>query len=188
MKLTNEELMAVVMGCRDELRRIGIDTPDVKMGRSLRSTRTYGRCVYRRLCGRTYEFSIDLNVKLYDGSCDSDIPLRNTIIHELLHTVVPLDKHGSDWKALATKVNYYYSQYNITRTNDYSKYGLNIEKVVKIESCYILQCNKCGRKFVRQRCSKSIKNYRNFHCGACKGSLSLIQTPVGKEILSARNV
>lgn len=181
MKLTHAELKVVVDECRDELKQIGIDVPFAVVGAPYKSTRSYGKCTYHRRQRGLVNLTIRFNEKLYDGTCESDIPLRNTIIHELLHCVNPYDKHGKEWKALAAKVNYYYPKYEISRQNDYSKYGLEISKT---ENCYVLQCKNCGRKFFRQRFSKVVKNYRYCHCGACKGDLELIQVPKGKEILS----
>lgn len=183
MKITDVELKVVVDECREELKKIGIDVPDAMVGPSYRSTRSYGKCTYHRSRRGSGSLVIRFNEKLYDGTCKSDLPLRNTIIHELLHCVDPSDQHGKVWKALAAKVNRYYPKYDIARMNDYSKYGLDISKPIKIEKCYVLQCKKCGRKFIRQRYCKVVRNCYDFRCGACKGDLALIQTPNHVQIL-----
>lgn len=64
---------------------------------------------------------------------DTDIDgLKNTIIHELLHTCKGCMKHTGEWKQLAEKVNRYYG-YNIKRCDSADEKGISEEQKEKIQ-------------------------------------------------------
>lgn len=183
--MNTNELMVVIEECREELKKIGIEVPDAKF-ESMKSKAKWGECQCRRV-NRQYSFKIRLNVKLFDGSCESLIPLKSTIIHEMLHAAAPFANHGHEWKRLAHKVNSYYPMYHIQRTDSYKQYGLTIDDGIAREKLYIVKCQKCGKEYTRQRFSKLIAKTRYFRCGICHGELKLVQTPVGVNVMTVAN-
>lgn len=95
-----------------ELENIGIKCGNViKIDVNTRSKKCWGQC---RKIGNNY--IIEVNQILLREDTDID-GLKNTIIHELLHTCKGCMKHTGEWKQLAEKVNRYYG-YNIKRFVD----------------------------------------------------------------------
>lgn len=177
--LTQMEIEGIVEECREELKAIGIETPVVKVA-TMRSTKMWGECrTKRNYYTKKIDSTVRLNKVLCDGEESHKLPLKNTIIHELLHAVVPFAKHGADWKRLANKVNRNYPRYKIQRCSCYADYGLDITRQVERENLYIIRCEKCGGEIKRQRYCKLIAYTSHYRCGKCGGTLDLVQTPEG---------
>ena len=182
--LTQMEIEGIVNECRDELKAIGINTPVVKVS-TMRSTKMWGQCRSKRnYYSKKISSEIRLNKVLCDGDESHEFPLKNTIVHELLHAAAPFSKHGADWKYLADKVNRKYPKYKIKRCDDYTDYGLDITRKVERENLYIIKCEKCGQEVKRQRLCKTITHLNNYRCGKCGGDLRLAQTPEGIDVWS----
>lgn len=178
------EIEKIVNDCRDELATIGITTPAVKVS-TMRSTECWGECVLKanKRTKEVLSAEIRLNKVLCDGKTEHEHPLKNTIIHELLHSATPFASHGRAWKELASKVNNTLA-YNVTVRSNYHDYGLSIHKEVKREKLYIVRCEKCGQEVKRQRLCKTITHLNNYRCGKCGGDLRLAQTPEGIDVWS----
>lgn len=179
------ELKNVFEECREELKAIGIDTAEGIPVLPMKSTRKWGECKWKREFRRT-RTQIRLNVKLYDGTTDSLVPLKNTIIHELLHSVVPYAKHGYEWKRLAEKVNRHYPQYHIQRCNNFDEYSLNIRKKIEPSNLYIVKCKGCERNWTYQRYCKTIKYLSRCKCPNCGNQVYLAQIPERIQVLSVK--
>lgn len=181
------ELMNVFEECREELMAIGIDTMEGIVVSSMKSTVKWGECKWKRT-NRTTRIEIRLNVKLYDGTTDSLLPLKNTIIHELLHSVVPYAKHGYDWQRLADKVKQNYPQYDIKRATSSKEFGIDLGGKIKQPSdLYVVRCEKCGKVIkTYQRFSKTLKNLSHYKHSTDGGNVYLAQTPKGIQVLSVK--
>ena len=121
-----------------------------------RNKRTLGRC--HRNLGSTY-FTIYLNPKMYDMS---EKLIKETLIHELIHTAERCFDHKYMFQAYANKVSRILG-YNIETkcTSDEWQQA----KTYK----YKLTCVKCGEVYYRNRITKA---YRNLYaCGKCRGNL-----------------
>ena len=178
------EIEKIVNDGRDELATIGITTPDAKVS-TMRSTECWGKCILKanKRTKEVLSAEIRLNKVLCDGKAEHSYPLRNTIVHELLHSATPFANHGRAWKELASKVNNALS-YSITVNSDYRDYGLSIRKEIKKEKLYIIRCEKCGQEIKRQRLCKTITHLNKYSCGKCGGNLRLAQTPEGTDVWS----
>ena len=138
--------------CKDELKKINIPfSNDIDLD-VMTSKRSWGTCILHRLDNN---FTIKINIKLLDDNVP-DIPAKNTIIHELLHTCPNCMKHTGEWKEYANKVNCYYSQYNIKRTNSSEEYEVKIKPVTYN---YLFKCDKCGKEIGYQRNSSKFVQY-----------------------------
>lgn len=161
-----KDVEKIYVECCNELRTIGIDPPPVqKVTVNKRATTRWGQA--RRKSG---VLSINISDVLLQDNVD-DFPVRNTMMHEILHTCDMRDNHGSHWQSMAHKVNRELG-YKISRCSNYSDYGIEPKEV---EAKYILKCNNCGLEYKRSKKTKAIQNYQNYQCGKCKGSLSLIK-------------
>lgn len=145
-----------------EVRAAGIEPgeilPIVKLNRS---TRSYGRC---HKVGNAFEIALS---KYFLDNPPED--LKNTLVHEVLHTVTGCFNHGSKWKSLAAKMNRIYG-YNIQRTTPDI---MQSEEAQAIKKQYIINCLQCNQIIYRQRRSKLVTNTNNFRCGRCGGKLEL---------------
>lgn len=118
--------------------------------------------------------TININYMLLDESvCESDFGLRNTLIHELLHTVDGCKGHKGKWEELANKVNANYG-YGIKRCSTDEEKGVITKKETVYKKPvynYKLICNECGHIYGRQKMCKVIKYPERFRCGYCNGTL-----------------
>lgn len=92
---------------------------------------------------------------------------KQTIIHELIHTIPGCKGHDKTWKYYGDKASKLFNV-DITRTTDTKNYNIEKEKPK-----YILKCKTCGEEYGYYRMSKAIKNYEMYKCN-CSGSLELI--------------
>jgi len=163
--------------CMNELDKINIPySKKVYFTTNSRAKRRWGRCEKHRDC-----YEIQINSLLLDER-NSLNGLKNTIIHELLHTISGCMNHGDKWQNFAEKVNHVY-KYGISRCNSYEEKGIcnevideiNRETSLKLEKqpTYIIRCEKCGHEYVRHKLTKSITNTSGYRCGVpgCNGHL-----------------
>lgn len=115
------------------------------------------------------DFRISISARLLQDSV-SDQAAKNTIMHELLHTVKGCYGHKGKWKDLALTVNRLLPQYTIKRTTSAEEKGLeSIRK--KRTNRYAVKCEHCGKEFCREKMSKLIQHPEKFRCGICGNSL-----------------
>ena len=89
-----------------------------------------------------------------------DWPLRDTMLHEILHCVEGCRGHTGKWARLAAKCNAQLDAHIKTRTD--------FDGLIEAEPPrYMIQCTRCGQTFGRDRVSKLVRHpedYR-FRCG-----------------------
>lgn len=127
-----------------------------------RAIKRFGQC--RRL-GNNY-FEININKKFAQHCKIEDV--KNTIVHEILHSLPNGMSHKGAWLMYANKINTLLPHYHITRTNSYEEYAKT-----KPEAKYIVYCPHCGKEWKRYRKSEMVNNIlkgnsRKFHCPDCK--------------------
>lgn len=110
-------------------------------------------------------FVIEINTELLQDSV-SDLATKNTIIHEILHTVDGCMNHGDKWQWCAARMNKY--GYNIKRTTSAAEKG--IEQTYK----YVVKCQGCGATAKYNRAGKVIQHPENYRCGKCGGELKVL--------------
>ena len=161
------DINAVAKECMKMLDDIGIKYGNVVEFRvNTKAVRRWGQCKAVR-----GGYSININATLLDEKNDIN-GLKNTILHELLHTCNGCMNHGSKWKALANKVNYAYG-YKIKRLSDANEKGV-IEDT-RPEYKYEIQCEDCGKSYKRSKMSKIIQHPEQYRCGCCHGKLKRIK-------------
>lgn len=109
------DLYKVATECMYELDLLGIPYAEIPKERWTVNTRAKSRLGQARK--RNGEYSINISADILHDKYPLEF-LKNTVIHELLHTCKGCMNHGEKWKAYAEKVN--------------AKYGYNIERCVSM--------------------------------------------------------
>lgn len=163
-----KDLQQLARECLAELESIGISCGRISRWTvNTRAKTRWGMC--KKLSDGTFEIEIAA-VLLRDEV--SDLAAKNTVIHELLHTVPGCSDHGSRWKALATAVNEKLPGYAIRRTTSFAEKGLTGEQKKPVYR-YILRCSQCGRQILRQKRSAVVEHPERYRC-SCGGRLILL--------------
>lgn len=172
--------------CVNDMKAIGIDVPVIKEFKvNTRAKSRYGQCAYN---SRTKTYVIEICSDLLDEECNV-MALRETIFHEIIHTLPNCMNHGSEFKKYAEKVNNFYKT-NITRcSTPEEKYGYTYAKKVaennkksKSYNEYQLYCPNCDRIRASKMSMRAPKWYAHperFTCSTCKGNLERVGiTPI----------
>lgn len=154
-------LEKIAVECMEELDKLQIPYREVeKFVVNTRAKSRWGRCQ----TSNTGKFIISISDRLLmeDASMNG---LKNTIIHELLHTCVGCMNHKAKWKFYAEKVNRAYG-YDIKRTSTADEKGVKeVIRKRKVNHKYV--CEKCGQTVTRER-DRGFEN--KYHCGICGGN------------------
>lgn len=169
-----KDLQKYFRECLDELDAIEIPYGNiVEVTVNYRAKTRWGQC---KKIGNQYKININSDL-LHDDA--SDKGLKETIIHEILHTCPKCMCHTGEWKRLAVLVNDCYG-YNVKRCNDASDKGMdefykNHKEIAmakqnkRMEYKYEFRCAGCGQVIRRKKESKFTKYYTNYRCGICHG-------------------
>lgn len=163
-KMPQAECDALMARLWGELRALGIPvSPNILPGVRVnsRAKRRLGCCY-----GQQGVYTIEVAARLLD---DARL-LRETLLHELLHTCPGCRNHGEKWKRYAAVVN--------------QNMGTDIQRTVRLEEepvalrreevKYILRCEACGKEIKRMRLCKVVKSPWRYRC-LCGGKLKRIQ-------------
>ena len=165
-----KDLRKLAAECEADLLSIGIQPGKVNAWTvNTRAKSRWGLC--RQVAPGEYVISIS-NRLLQDNV--SDQAAKNTVAHELLHTVQGCLSHKGKWKELAAKLNRLLPQYSIKRTTSCAEKGLPDERK-KTTNRYAVRCIHCGNEFYREKESKLIQHPEKFRCGACGHRLERIR-------------
>lgn len=156
------DLQKLYRQCLQELADLGITCGPVRqLVVDGRAKRAWGTC--RR--NPDGSFRIAINPKLLS----EDVPLaslKETLLHELLHTASPGAGHTGLWKKLADRVNANLGTH-IRRTASWAEQGLDAQKDATIRYRYV--CTGCGSLLVRFRACAFTKHPNRYRCGNCGG-------------------
>lgn len=127
-----------------------------------RAIKRFGQC--KRKGFNCFEININ---KIFAQHCKIE-DVKNTIVHEILHSLPNGMTHKGAWARYANQVNYMLPHYHITRTNSYKGYA-----EAKPDAKYIMYCPDCGREWKRYKKTDMITNIlkgnsRGYHCPDCK--------------------
>lgn len=162
-------LEEIFLECESELLSIGIVCGRVdKITVNTRAKSRFGLC---KKVGKD-SFEISIAAALLEESSELSC-LKNTIVHELLHTVEGCFNHKGKWKLLAKKVNTELEGYDVKRVASFEENGVKLRKADP-QFKYCLKCESCGAEIYRQRESKAVKNYKRYRCAKCGGRLTRI--------------
>ena len=152
--------------CMKELDSVGVKYGSIKkFVVNTRATSRWGNCSGNKVNG----FTIQISAVLLD-ECNDEIGLKNTIIHELLHSCDGCMNHGPEWKKLADRVNCLLG-YNIKRCSSASEKGVVEDHRLDNKHQYVIVCEKCGCAYTRQRFCRLVEHPEQFRCGRCRGNL-----------------
>ena len=136
-----------------------------------RAKKRWGQC--KRLSDGT--FTINISSRLLDDGVELQAA-KNTMTHEILHTISGCFNHGDEWKCAAEIINTMYPEYNVKRTTSASEKGLEPVGRIRHEDYKIaLVCTECQHRYFYKRECKATKNYTNYRCCFCKGKLEVIK-------------
>lgn len=128
-----------------------------------RAVKRYGQC--KRKAYNYFEININ---KTFAEHCKIE-DVKNTIVHEILHSLPNGGGHKGKWLQYAYKVNRLLPHYHITRTNSYEGYAEN-----KPTPKYVVYCPHCeGKQWNYYKAGEVVKNLlgnnsRGYHCPHCK--------------------
>lgn len=161
----NIYLNSVAKICQKELDALNIPyAKDITFSVNTRAKSRWGQCKHNKV---TDTYSINIAEVLCDPANVKG--LKNTIIHELLHSTPNGMSHTGEWKRYAAMVNRHYG-YNIKRCSSSDEKGCELPKAPK-EYKYIFQCEYCGHIYKRQRKPKWYDRIEQVTCGGCGGHL-----------------
>ncbi|MBR5315815.1 MAG: SprT-like domain-containing protein [Firmicutes bacterium] len=156
------------------LRKLGIPvsgdiSPDIRWSKA---TSWYGQCQKNKVCrGKVYKFQISISEYHLQSS---EKAIRNTLVHELLHTCPGCFNHGAKWKAYANLVKntlgYQVIRCGGDKEQDAALEQARKEKRAGYQTRYLLVCTKCGREFERFRKSNLVLHPENYRC-KCGGTI-----------------
>lgn len=163
-------LLQYVNECTNELDLIGINyTLPKRWESSKRLTRKYGYCRISFFRNKPTIEKIVISSRLLDERIPEQI-LKDTIIHELIHTCDGCYSHGKEFQNVARQINNAYG-YSI------GTYVSNIEsKIVNSvykpkERKYKISCPSCGKTWGYKIKSKAYKYPEKYICTKCNSKL-----------------
>ena len=112
-------------------------------------------------------FDISISETLLQDDVD-DQAVKNTIAHELLHTVDGCMNHGRYWHKLAGLVNQRCPGYNVKGRTSAE------EKGIQIQYKYLLRCTGCGAAAGRHKKSRFVEHFDRYICSKCGGKFERI--------------
>lgn len=153
MELLQEKLQRLAKESEKELREIGLEN---KLKKNITYTINYrAKCRLGQCCSKK-----DINISSWLLEVGSDKDIKNTIIHELLHTFDDTIGHKAKWQYYARYVNNR-TDYHITRTtsidNIYAR--ANVEREHRdIVYKWEIKCRQCGEIWKKTRITNKVLN------------------------------
>lgn len=165
------DLMKLYGECVEEMKRINMDISNRIVGIKINSrlSRTLGRCVYSHLNGN---YIIEVAPCMLKNGVEVKA-VKDTIIHELIHTCPNCMNHGWEWKRRADRVNRMLG-YSISRcatTSELEADGVEVKKPVYK---YALECKECGKQYMYKRWCDSLEYPNRYRCGVCNGEFKTV--------------
>ena len=164
-----KDLWKLAGECQRDLLSVQIHTGKVRnWSVNTRAKARWGLCtkVARGL------FDIQIAASLLQDEVE-DHAVKDTIVHELLHTIPGCFNHTGKWKQYAETVNFLLPQYRIKARSSYEDKGLEDTRP-EPEYRYILMCQDCGTEIKRQKKSAAVEHPERYRC-KCGGKLTRIK-------------
>lgn len=151
-----------------QAKEIGIPVPNNIRSHVNVNTRAKGRF---GCCRRQFgEFQIEISSIMKETNITN---IKNTLAHEILHTLEGCFNHGPKWKCYALKMNWKYG-YCISRTTTSAALGITETKVAK-KANYIIKCKTCDMETPRTKATPVTQKPWKYKC-KCGGELMVIRT------------
>ena len=166
-----KDLRKLYRECIAELDSIGMDYSsrivEVKVNGRLKTT--LGYCKRNNVTGN---YTIEVAPCMLADGVEVEA-IKDTIIHEILHTCPGSFNHGYEWKHRASIVNRKLG-YNIETCASTKELEAQGVKVQRRDWKYALECVDCGKQFKYKRWCESLENPSRYRCGSCHGELKTI--------------
>ena len=147
------------------------DALDIKYGKIVEITPNSRAKSRWGQCRKKHQgYCININVALLADNI-GDQGAKETIAHEVCHTIKGCMNHGATWKHYAQLLSVF--GYNIKRTNSAADKGLNTEQYLANKNYkYEIRCEKCCTASFYQKRGKAItaimtQKYHGYRCGKC---------------------
>jgi len=147
----------------------------------------YGMCHHKDTKHSKYDYRIRIS-EFFAPAPEEEI--RQTLMHELIHTISGCHGHDANWRKWAGVANTRYG-YQIARLGEYHKFSMDAEAekyrknnptksrpaAERATIKYKIQCTSCERTWNRTRRSRVTENIDRCLCPYCRipGSLVLIR-------------
>lgn len=156
-----QELYTSMIG---KLNQAGLKS-EWKINPSLRFSNSFtfaGQCRYQR---ETHTCLISLSKNFMEN----EQAVKDTLAHELVHTMHNCRNHGRNFHVYARKIEKILGDVEIQVRA--SQEDMDME-ALKRRAKYLVRCQSCGHEWYRQRRSKLILHPERYHCG-CGGRLDV---------------
>lgn len=131
---------------------------------SKHNRKTLGRCHWDG-----YEYDIMLNPNMLNFEQDGIRTIKNTLAHELCHTLPGCMNHGREFHAKAKLINQLMGYIIDTKADvDSSAY---FRKYLP-DANYKTVCDNCGQEVLKAHLCDEIKNPGRYRCGKCGAKIS----------------
>ena len=132
-------------------------------------TSALGCCKYTKRNGEFVSYEISLSeYAMKDETC-----IRNTLAHEIIHTMPRCQNHGATFKVnaiLCKRIGYDVS----TRASIEESEACGILDAQKIKAKYEIKCPNCDKRWYRSRMCSLVKNPGRYICGDCRSPLTRV--------------
>lgn len=125
-----------------------------------RTTTAYAYCRYTP----RQPIQFEIRISKYAMGID-EVAMRNTICHELIHTLPDCQDHGYLFQHYANVMNKTYG-YSVQTKGCIDSNGKQA-RMGKPQFKYKVVCTKCGASASYYRASKVVYNPERFRCGRC---------------------
>ncbi len=165
-----KNLQKIFNECLKECNALGIQYGTiVEVSVNTRAKKRWGQT-----CRRSDGFHINISSILLRDDV-SDKATKDTVMHEILHTVDGCFNHKAKWQAMADKVNKAYG-YNVKRGTSAEEKGIDSSLMeVKHNKIYIIKCEKCGVEVIRHRKSNFTEHPNWYFHGGCSGHFMRVE-------------
>lgn len=159
-----KNLKNFVTECTNDIESLGIELGNIKKVEiNSRAKSRWGRC-----SKRADGYYIQISDRLLNDDV-SDDALKNTIAHELLHTIKGGMCHTGEWKKASDLLNSVYD-YSIKRVTSSEEKG--IHKEFNVDYKYVLRCCSCGHEYRYHKFTKTVQRIKlgytsTYRCGKC---------------------
>ena len=149
----NQKLQRLAKESEKELRDVGLGKmlkDNIRYTINYRAKKRLGQCCEKQ----------DINISSWLLEIGDDHDIKNTIIHEILHTFEDTIGHKAKWQYYANYVNNR-TDYHITRLANVDGIYARANKTRprrEVSYKYEITCEKCGKVFYRQKMTKRIFN------------------------------
>ena len=156
---TTEDFRKEVENCLYKIKEIGLlknnerNINNYEFAFNSRQLTTYGTCK-TIVPNKKYLITLNLLYVQY-GTIEQ---IRNTIMHEILHSLPNGHGHKGKWKQYANIINSKYSEYHISRTSYSKEYQLALKANIVPNYTLICPIKACVKEIYSELKRKHLKN------------------------------